>query len=217
MTQRNASGPSPVRQFGRRRQRKIVTREELLRAGRRLFSERGLYDSRVEDITASAGIAKGTFYLYFESKEDLIRAVAREAFEELGALAEAKTLDDSTASGVARGVVEAHVAFFSENPDLMRILHQLRGMLKFDRREWRPLRHVMLIHVDRLAACLARVRPSERLPARRRRELASLLFGAVSGALSVQVAADPRSPLPSRMPDLVEAFVGLALAFSVGE
>ncbi len=208
---------SPGRRVGKRQHRKTVTREELLRAGRMLFSERGLYDSRVEDLTARAGIAKGTFYLYFGSKEDLILAVATEAFEELGALVEAETSGASTVGGISRGIVEAHIAFFSANPDLMRVLHQLRGMLKFDRHEWRPLRRAMVAHLERLTARLAGVPPSERLPWRRRRELASLLFGGVSGALSVRVAADSRSRLPARMPGLVDAFVGLALEFSAQE
>ncbi|HUK63923.1 MAG TPA: helix-turn-helix domain-containing protein, partial [Dongiaceae bacterium] len=47
---------------GRREHRKHATRRELLIAGRRLFAERGLYDSRIEDLSRQAGIAKGTLY-----------------------------------------------------------------------------------------------------------------------------------------------------------
>lgn len=48
---------------GRRERRKSITRADLLKAGRRLFSQKGLYESHVEDLTEIAGIAKGTFYL----------------------------------------------------------------------------------------------------------------------------------------------------------
>jgi len=44
---------------------------EILRCGRELFSARGYKDTSVADITAAAGIAAGTFYLYYPSKEKL--------------------------------------------------------------------------------------------------------------------------------------------------
>jgi AcrR family transcriptional regulator len=56
-----------------------VRREELLSAAQQLFLEQGLGPTTVEDITARAGVAKGTFYLQFVSKEALIEAL-RERF-----------------------------------------------------------------------------------------------------------------------------------------
>jgi AcrR family transcriptional regulator len=56
-----------------------VRREELLSAARQLFLEQGIGPTTVEDITARAGVAKGSFYLQFASKEALIEAL-RERF-----------------------------------------------------------------------------------------------------------------------------------------
>ena len=53
-----------------------VRREDLLDAGLRVLGEKG-HDATVADITAAAGVAKGTFYLYFSSKDDLLRALRR--------------------------------------------------------------------------------------------------------------------------------------------
>jgi AcrR family transcriptional regulator len=50
-------------------------RAELIDAATRLFAEKGLEDTAVSDIVAEAGVAQGTFYLYFESKADLVNAV----------------------------------------------------------------------------------------------------------------------------------------------
>ena len=66
--------------MGVRARKRISTRRELVLAGRRLFSQEGIYESRIEDITKHAGIAKGTLYLHFRSKEDL---VSMHLFEEL--------------------------------------------------------------------------------------------------------------------------------------
>lgn len=50
-------------------------RQELLAAGLRLFVERGVAQTAVADITDAVGVAKGTFYLYFASKEQLLAAL----------------------------------------------------------------------------------------------------------------------------------------------
>jgi AcrR family transcriptional regulator len=43
------------------------------------FAERGYAATKLEDVAAAAGISKGTIYLYFPTKEDLFRAVVRQA------------------------------------------------------------------------------------------------------------------------------------------
>jgi len=42
-----------------------------------LFYKRGYIDTKVEDITKDAGVAKGTFYIYFKSKDDLIYNIVK--------------------------------------------------------------------------------------------------------------------------------------------
>jgi AcrR family transcriptional regulator len=54
--------------------------EQILAAALETFGERGLAGARLEEIARRAGIAKGTVYLYFDSKDDLFRAVARRTF-----------------------------------------------------------------------------------------------------------------------------------------
>jgi AcrR family transcriptional regulator len=50
-------------------------RDELLNAAERLFLDQGVAPTTVEQITAGAGVAKGTFYLYFASKDDVLAAL----------------------------------------------------------------------------------------------------------------------------------------------
>lgn len=49
-----------------------VRREELLDAAERLFLEKGMAATSVEEIVSAADVAKGTFYLHFSSKEELM-------------------------------------------------------------------------------------------------------------------------------------------------
>lgn len=69
-----------LRSQGRRTMRK------LLDAAMVVFAERGYYNARVDDIIKLARTSHGTFYLYFASKEDVLRALVAEAGEQVAAL-----------------------------------------------------------------------------------------------------------------------------------
>lgn len=59
------------------------TRELLINAARTVFSRDGFLDARIGDIANEAGVAHGTFYTYFESKEAVFREVMIRLFDEL--------------------------------------------------------------------------------------------------------------------------------------
>jgi len=62
----------------KRERRKEARPGELLNAALDLFVEKGFSATRVEEVAARAGVSKGTLFLYFQSKEDLFKAVVRE-------------------------------------------------------------------------------------------------------------------------------------------
>ncbi len=72
----DGSAPSPA---PRHRRRKEARPGELLDAALTLFAERGYSATRIDDIAARAGVSKGTLYLYFPSKQDVFKALVREA------------------------------------------------------------------------------------------------------------------------------------------
>lgn len=51
--------------------------EEIVAAALHVFGERGFARTRLEDVARRAGVSKGTLYLYFDSKEEIFRAMAR--------------------------------------------------------------------------------------------------------------------------------------------
>jgi AcrR family transcriptional regulator len=61
------------------------TRARLIEAAKDVFAEHGLADARIADITARAGVAYGSFYTYFDSKEAVFREVAEEVHGRLRA------------------------------------------------------------------------------------------------------------------------------------
>jgi AcrR family transcriptional regulator len=198
---------------GRRERRKAVTRRDLLLAGRKLFSEKGLYDCRVEEITERADIGKGTLYQYFRNKEELVFAVVQMGFADVARRTSERAGNATRFEDIVSAIVESHLAFFRENPDLLKIFHQVRGMLKFNCPEWRPLRRILGEHLEVLAGELRRGAPKQGLGHARARELANLLFGSVSGWLSVRMATDPRSSVEPAPPGLTEALLVMARRF----
>ncbi len=62
---------------------------EILAAARRLLQSRGTVAVTMEEIAAAAGVAKGTIYLYFQGKEDLIQALITQVGEQMMAEIEA--------------------------------------------------------------------------------------------------------------------------------
>ena len=61
------------------RRRKDARPAEIVDAALAVFAEKGFSAARIDDVAARAGISKGTLYLYFTSKEELFKAVVRQA------------------------------------------------------------------------------------------------------------------------------------------
>jgi AcrR family transcriptional regulator len=64
-------------------ERREERRERIIRAARDVFSRKNYDEVTVADITAEAGIARGTLYLYFSGKENLFLEVIRDAVQRL--------------------------------------------------------------------------------------------------------------------------------------
>jgi AcrR family transcriptional regulator len=61
----------------RAEQAKAIRREEILDAARRVFTRSGFKGTTIADVAEEAGIALGTIYLYFPSKDDLFRGLGQ--------------------------------------------------------------------------------------------------------------------------------------------
>ena len=61
------------------RRRKTARPAEIVAAAQAVFADKGFAAARLDEIAARAGVSKGALYLYFETKEDLFRAVVHDA------------------------------------------------------------------------------------------------------------------------------------------
>jgi AcrR family transcriptional regulator len=115
---RSKARPAPSTERGR------LSRQRIVAAAERVFGEKGYFPASIADITRAAGVAQGTFYLYFASKREvfievlaglahLIRTVTR------AALAEGQDRLEEERRGFA-----AFFALVNERPHLYRIVRQ---------------------------------------------------------------------------------------------
>jgi AcrR family transcriptional regulator len=111
----------PVRQPKHQR-RKEARPAEIVSAALKLFSERGFSATRLEDVAEAAGVSKATIYLYFDSKQDLFKALIREiATPRLDAIEELIESFDGPATTLIRGLYERARAI-SGSPEVRAVI-----------------------------------------------------------------------------------------------
>jgi len=108
--------------------------QQIIEAAVRVFARKGYYNSRVSDIAREAGIAAGTIYLYFKTKDDILVTLFRDKMAEfVGALRKAIAEEPDAASKVRR-LVSLHFCMLEENPQLAEVVQvELRQGQKFFR------------------------------------------------------------------------------------
>lgn len=107
-------------------------REAILRAAITVFAHNGYFNSKVADIASEAGVADGTVYLYFKSKEEILHSVFDRSVEE--ALAEAKKKIESISDPreKLRQIAYLHLERLGADRDLAVVFQvELRGSTKF--------------------------------------------------------------------------------------
>lgn len=83
MTRNQAIKAVPPPPDSPRSSKGVRTRERLVEAAKEIFEEHGFLDARITDISARAGQSHGSFYYYFDSKEEIFREVAASVDERL--------------------------------------------------------------------------------------------------------------------------------------
>ncbi|MFF3322645.1 TetR/AcrR family transcriptional regulator [Streptomyces sp. NPDC002889] len=171
------SAPEPT--APRRTRRGIRTRDALVAAARRIFERDGYLDARIVDIAAEAGVATGSFYTHFPSKDEVFAAVLAELQDEM--------LHAGVGSGshgeLRRGVEAANRAYlesYRRNAALMAAMEQAAAV---DRRFLQLRLERSQAFIDRSAAAITRLQED----------------GLADPALDAAVTARALSAMVSRM------------------
>ena len=116
MNQHSGSDKIPKTRRGRE------TREKLLQAAEAEFGERGYADASIASITQRAGVALGTFYVYFESKEEIFRALVTHMGELTRQWIVERVADAPDRLTAERKGIEAFIEFVRTHRNLYRVV-----------------------------------------------------------------------------------------------
>ena len=107
-------------------------RKAILRAAIRVFAHNGYFNSKVADIAREAGVADGTVYLYFKSKEDILHSIFDRSVEEALAAARTQIAEVSDPKEKLRQIALLHLERLGADRDLAVVFQvELRGSTKF--------------------------------------------------------------------------------------
>ncbi len=122
-------------------------KEDIIKITAQLFSEKSYHDVTMDDIAEKVGVAKGTIYLYFESKEKLYLEILEDRHEAIESLLEKEIAKSDPAPQKLIKILRIIFSFYRQNLDVLRILsrdetHLIREHFEFTE-HWR-LRRIKL-------------------------------------------------------------------------
>jgi TetR/AcrR family fatty acid metabolism transcriptional regulator len=108
--------------------------QQIIDAAIRVFARQGYFSSRVTDIAREAGIAAGTIYLYFNTKEEILITLFREKMAEFVSALWRAIAEEPDAVAKVRRLVYLHFEMLERHPELAEVVQvELRQGQKFFR------------------------------------------------------------------------------------
>lgn len=98
-------------------------KEKIVYAAIECFREKGIEKTKISDIVKSAGIAQGTFYLYFSSKLSVVPAIAEVMVEKMIRAVEEKTKNSSSFLEAFSQIVDAIFDFTKEHYEIQALIY----------------------------------------------------------------------------------------------
>lgn len=122
-------------------------RTRILDAAVTVFADRGFFQSRVSDVADAAGVAGGTIYLYFKSKDDLLISLFEDRMDGIIRHVNDALSTAETASDRLQIFVQKHLMMVEQHPELAEVLIvELRQSAKF-MREYTPIKFVEYLDI----------------------------------------------------------------------
>ncbi len=107
-------------------------REAILNAAVKVFAQKGFFNSKVADIAGEAGIADGTVYLYFKSKDEILHSIFDRAMEEFISEGKREISEIKEAAERLQRIAELHLEKLGADRNLAIVFQvELRGSTKF--------------------------------------------------------------------------------------
>jgi TetR/AcrR family fatty acid metabolism transcriptional regulator len=107
-------------------------RQAILRAAIKVFAGKGYFNSKVSDIASEAGIADGTVYLYFKSKDEILHSIFDRAMEAFISEGKSELAAIPDPAEKLKRIARLHLERLGADRDLAIVFQvELRGSTKF--------------------------------------------------------------------------------------
>jgi AcrR family transcriptional regulator len=176
----------------------------------RVIARKGMAAATMQEIAEEAGVAKGTIYLYFRDRDELVEKTFETAMEKLFVQIDEALDRDVSFENKLRAVTEAQLAFFSQNREFFRLYLSLRmpeGTPAQQRRHQRSCHPRYRQRVEKLAGVLQQAIARGELRDLDTERLALFIIEG-STAVLLERLTEKSSPVESADVDLI---VGLIL------
>jgi TetR/AcrR family fatty acid metabolism transcriptional regulator len=186
-------------------------REAILRAAIKVFAGKGYFNSKVSDVAGEAGIADGTVYLYFKSKEEILHSIFDRAMEAF--ISEGKSelaLIPDPAEKLKR-IAQMHLERLGADRDLAIVFQvELRGSTKFMQEfsaagfaEYLDIIRVTVAEGQKSGVFIANIKPVV---------CAKILYGALDEMVTNWILSKKPYPLAPMADEVLKIFFGGLLA-----
>jgi len=101
---------------------RVVKKNNIIKIAANLFSQKSFHDVTMDEIAEKVGVAKGTIYLYFSSKDNLYLEILEHTFGSIEALLEKEVNTASLAPEKLKNVLAIIIKFYRGNIDVLKIL-----------------------------------------------------------------------------------------------
>jgi AcrR family transcriptional regulator len=168
----------------RKKRKSIRNRKKIKESGLDVFAEKGLHETKIEDITETADLGKGTFYSHFDSKEILFTELLEDSIQKLIGLIKVccKQNNAQGLKGVLEGLLDAHFKFFKDDYENFILIFQGQGILNLQKEDEQEILEPIMQYIKVIEDCLHPYRLE--ISSNKLRKLSCAVAGFVTGYFS---------------------------------
>ncbi len=97
-------------------------RVKILESAAKVFAREGFYNAKIGDVAQEAGVAHGTIYIYFKSKEDLLISLFKESLSGLIQYVQSEIQKEENAEDKLRRMISLQIELIETNPELTALM-----------------------------------------------------------------------------------------------
>jgi AcrR family transcriptional regulator len=176
----------------------------------RVIARKGIAAATMQDIAEEAGVAKGTIYLYFRDRDELVEKTFESAMSQLHGKIDAALEAEGTFADRLRAMLTAVTSFFETNREFFRLYISMRlpeGSPQQQRRQKRTCQPQYQARVERVAEVLRKAMESGEIRSTDPRRLALFIIEG-SNAVIIERVMSEAPPSEDDVAFLAETILG---------